>query len=691
VSADWILVLPVMLPLLAGLIAVVAPRIAQTVGMLTVVANLALVLLLALRIVEAGALEQQLGSWAPPLGIALRLDGLAASMLLMTAMVAVAISVYAASYFSRADARGFWPLWLLLLASLAALFLSRDLFNLYVTLELLGISAVALTALGGGREALTAAMRYLLASLRRSLAYLMGVALTYHGAGSVDLTLVADRFGSQSGAAQTLALGLMTAGLLFKGALFPLHFWLPPAHGSAAAPVSAALSALVVKGAFFILLRLWLEAFPAPRQDLFGVLADARGRRRALGLAAGDHAGAGEAADRLLDRRPAGIPVPGSASGYCRRAGLGGNRAAGFCHGLAKASMFLAVGNLQSYAGHDRIAELGSGGAAYAPDIAALGLGGVSIMGLPPSGGFNAKWLLLQSAARQGRWDIAAVLLIGGLLAAIYSSSSSSRPSAPGTRSVTREGAALPGAGRPGAGRAGTAPGLSEHALAGAGHYRRWGPAGYPGVCREQQRRAASGTDCQLAAAWTDDLRAAREQRRTAHHAQPRRRRGQTADCGADASGRSRRADLWRAAALPAGHRPGAARRFPGAAVRDLVCAAVAAHDRLRRGLPRGLAEPQPFLRVLQPLRDRYRRCGPGGQPAHLHRVLRTADPVDLPPGRASRHGRGPPRWTGLSSLHARGRRAAAAPWRGLAVRHYRVLDFAARGIVAPFVGHGAR
>jgi multicomponent Na+:H+ antiporter subunit D len=420
VSADWILVLPVMLPLLAGLISVVAPRIAQTVGMLTVVANLALVLLLALRIVEAGALEQQLGSWAPPLGIALRLDGLAASMLLMTAMVAVAISVYAASYFSRADARGFWPLWLLLLASLAALFLSRDLFNLYVTLELLGISAVALTALGGGREALTAAMRYLLASLAGSLAYLMGVALTYHGAGSVDLTLVADRFGSQSGAAQTLALGLMTAGLLLKGALFPLHFWLPPAHGSAAAPVSAALSALVVKGAFFILLRLWLEAFPAPSQDLFGVLA----MLGAAGVLWGSLQAIIQVRAKLLIAYSTvaqlgylflALPlVIADALAWSAIVLLA------FAHGLAKASMFLAVGNLQSYAGHDRIAELDRVVQRMPLSIAALGLGGVSIMGLPPSGGFNAKWLLLESAARQGRWDIAAVLLIGGLLAAIY-------------------------------------------------------------------------------------------------------------------------------------------------------------------------------------------------------------------------------------------------------------------------------
>ena len=57
------------------------------------------------------------------------------------------------------------------------------------------------------------------------------------------------------------ALVLMTVGLALKSALFPLHFWLPPAHASAPAPVSAALSALVVKAAFYLVLRLWFDLF----------------------------------------------------------------------------------------------------------------------------------------------------------------------------------------------------------------------------------------------------------------------------------------------------------------------------------------------------------------------------------------------------------------------------------------------
>ena len=56
-------------------------------------------------------------------------------------------------------------------------------------------------------------------------------------------------------------LALMAAGLMLKTAAFPLHFWLPSAHGKAPAPVSALLSALVVKVSFYLLLRLWFEVF----------------------------------------------------------------------------------------------------------------------------------------------------------------------------------------------------------------------------------------------------------------------------------------------------------------------------------------------------------------------------------------------------------------------------------------------
>ena len=64
-----------------------------------------------------------------------------------------------------------------------------------------------------------------------------------------------------SSACVWLAMALITVGLLLKTAIFPLHGWLPPAHANAPAPVSALLSGLVVKGCFYLLLRLWFQVF----------------------------------------------------------------------------------------------------------------------------------------------------------------------------------------------------------------------------------------------------------------------------------------------------------------------------------------------------------------------------------------------------------------------------------------------
>src|SRR5690606_20847556 len=115
--------------------------------------------------------------------------------------------------------------------------------------ELVSLSAVGLVAITGEANAIAAALRYLLAALAASLSYLLGVALLYGACGTLSLPLLAAQLEPGTGGA--VALALMVAGLVFKTALFPLHGWLPPAHGGALSPVSAMLSALVIKASFY--------------------------------------------------------------------------------------------------------------------------------------------------------------------------------------------------------------------------------------------------------------------------------------------------------------------------------------------------------------------------------------------------------------------------------------------------------
>lgn len=409
-------VMAILLPLAGAMACFLSPRRASPLGLITALGVVACAAGLGWQVAEQGAQRYAIGGWGAPLGIDLYADGLSLLMLMVTAVVGLGISVYSSGYFNREKAVNFWPLWMFLWSALNALFLSADIFNLYVTLELLGLAAVALVALAGGADALTGAMRYLLVSLLGSLAYLLGVALLYHSFGCLDIALLAERM--EPSPAVMAAMGLMSAGLLLKTALFPLHFWLPPAHASAPAPVSALLSALVVKASFYILLRLWLDVFPVTAAGLGQLLG-------LLGAAAVLWGGLQALRQTRLKMLIAYSTV--AQLGYLFLAfPLGSNVAWQgalyllLSHALAKAAMFMAAGNILCFGGHDRIADLDRVAQRLPLSLAAFGLAGVSIMGLPPSGGFIAKWLLLEAAMRSGQWWWVIILILGGLLAAAY-------------------------------------------------------------------------------------------------------------------------------------------------------------------------------------------------------------------------------------------------------------------------------
>lgn len=414
----WALLL-ILLPLAGGIACFLFPAMARWIGLLSASLVLLAVMGLGGQLLEQGVYQHTVGGWGAPLGIDLFADGLSLLMLAMTALVGFAVSLYATGYFKPAHELRFWPIWLLLLGALSALFLSGDLFNLYVTLEMVGLSAVALTALQGGRDALTGAMRYLLATLLGSLLYLLGVALLYHGFGTVDIALLSERVGPSPVA--WAAFGLMSAGLILKTALFPLYFWLPPAHASASAPVSAVLSALVVKASFYILLRLWLAIF----SDMSGDVAGLFGLLGAGAVLWGSWQALRQTRVKLLVAYSTVAQIGYLFLVYPLASGMGltaWNAMAYLVlsHALAKAAMFLAAGNLMHFGGHDRIADLDRVVQRLPLTAGAFALAGVSIIGLPPSGGFNGKWLLLQAALSEGRWDIVGVILLGGLLAAGY-------------------------------------------------------------------------------------------------------------------------------------------------------------------------------------------------------------------------------------------------------------------------------
>jgi len=420
---DW-LALTVALPLLGAVFAVVLPTRARGIGMAAALLTTAMALSVSVQVVQGITLRSDLGGWGAPLGIGLQADGLSAALLVMANLVALGISAYALDYFDAGSRRHFWPLWLLLWTALNGLFLAVDLFNIYVTLELLGISAAALGALTGRREAVAANLRYLLVGLLGSMTYLLGVALAYTGLGTLDLGLAAQAL--TPGPLAWTIFALMLGGLLLKTALFPLHFWLPPAHAQAPAPVSAALSALVVKAAFYLILRLWLDLFGPVAGPAAGTLLGMLG---AGGVVWGSWRAFRAERLKLLAAYSTVaqvgylfmfFPLMAAAAIPRRQELFGALVLLALTHGFAKAGLFLSAGLLQKTAGHDRIAELGPATQSLPAVAFAIGFAGVALIGLPPSGTFVAKWVLLSESFASGQWWWAPVVLAGTLLAAAY-------------------------------------------------------------------------------------------------------------------------------------------------------------------------------------------------------------------------------------------------------------------------------
>ncbi|MFP4168445.1 MAG: complex I subunit 5 family protein [Desulfonatronovibrionaceae bacterium] len=409
-------------------------RIAASAAVLSAVFILGLSVKLLFLVWRQGAIHVQLGGWVAPLGIALRLDGLGVLFVLLTAMVGTLITLYAVRFFSaeqgQSDTAGyFWALWLILWAGLNGIFMCADLFNAYVLLEVTTMAAVGLSIISGSPASLKAGLRYLLAAMLGSFMYLLGVTLVYSKAGMLDFSLLSAV--TEPGPVWASAFGFMVFGLALKSALLPFHFWLPPAHSNAPAPVSAILSALVVKASFFLLLRVWFTVFTGitrvPAGQLPGFF---------LGVLGGAAVLWGSLqAIRQIRMKPLLAYSTVGQMGYlflvfALVSGPEGQKWSSLVwtgtvfyalsHCLAKAGLFLSVGCLVRAMGTDHLQAMRNVAGRLPVVTFALGVAGVSLMGLPPSAGFVAKWMLLRGSLAAGQWWWAGVIVLGGLLTAAY-------------------------------------------------------------------------------------------------------------------------------------------------------------------------------------------------------------------------------------------------------------------------------
>lgn len=210
-------------------------------------ANIATLILVLLSIFVLGNnAVYEMGKWRAPLGVVLVLDGLSAFMLLTISVISFMATLYSVKYMERYTSKlRYYSLFLLMVAGMNGVALTGDIFNLFVFMEIAAIASYALVGFGCQHEELEASFKYLVLGSIASTFILFAIALLYGLTGTLNMADMANKLTGGNLVLFSLALFIMGFGL--KAALVPFHAWLPDAHPSAPAPISAMLSGVVIK------------------------------------------------------------------------------------------------------------------------------------------------------------------------------------------------------------------------------------------------------------------------------------------------------------------------------------------------------------------------------------------------------------------------------------------------------------
>ena len=218
-------------------------------GSLTTLILLGLSLITVRIVATQGILVYSVGSWKLPIGIALVLDGLTVFMLVTVNLMAFFIAIYSINYMERFTSKWkFYTLFLLMVAGMNGVVITGDMFNLFVFLEIASVASYALVAFGTERHELEAAFKYTVMSIVGSLFVLLGIVFLYSYTSTLNMGDMANILAQKSASNITIMVSvLFIMGFGLKAALVPFHAWLPDAHPSAPAPISAMLSGVLIK------------------------------------------------------------------------------------------------------------------------------------------------------------------------------------------------------------------------------------------------------------------------------------------------------------------------------------------------------------------------------------------------------------------------------------------------------------
>jgi multicomponent Na+:H+ antiporter subunit D len=394
-------------------------------GLADVVGNVVGALLVGLSVyglvcldIGSAAVVYKMGGWLPPVGITLVYDSLTALIVLIINLVGFPALLFSTRYLDKFTGRWrYYTLFMLLLAGMNGVAISGDMFNLFVFMEIAAIASYALVAFGTAADELEAGFKYMVMGEVGGLMILFSIAMLYAKTSTLNM---ADMSQVLAGMGHTpffwFVLGTMLIGFAIKMAMVPFHSWLPDAHLSAPAPVSAMLSGVFIKVlGIYAMVRVVFNVFGLTRATepaFFDMLVG-------FGLVSIVAGGLLAITQKNYKRLLAYSTV--SQVGYILLGfGIGNHWAiigALFhilSHAVTKGLLFLASRSIERQTGSREIGNINGLEKTMPVTAWSYILGSMSLAGVPPFAGFFSKLFIILGA-------VAAKMYWVAILAALFS------------------------------------------------------------------------------------------------------------------------------------------------------------------------------------------------------------------------------------------------------------------------------
>ncbi len=420
------MILPLFVAIPLGAAFVISLLAKKAKGMADVLANLGTGALLAcslysIALVKAHkVLVYKVGGWMPPIGICMVLDGLTSFMLVTVNLVSLLVTIYSIAYMEKyTDKCKFYTLFMLMLAGMNGIIITGDLFNLFVFLEIASIASYALVAFGTEAEELEASFKYAVMGSVASSFVLLGIAVLYSYTSTLNMADISLSLSQKGGGLTVIFISvLFLMGFGLKAALIPFHAWLPDAHPSAPASISAMLSGVFIKTlGVYAIARVFFNILGVDNKILFILMV--------LGLISMVVGAILALAQHDIKRMFAYSSI--SQVGYIVFAlGLAtplailGALFHLFNHAVFKSLLFLNSGAIEYSTGTRDLKRLG-GLNNRLPVTGYTGLvGSMSISGIPPLGGFFSKLIIIIAAVQAGYFGFALIAVLVSIITLAY-------------------------------------------------------------------------------------------------------------------------------------------------------------------------------------------------------------------------------------------------------------------------------